>query len=182
MTIILSEKERERARKQAVSMIEKANIYLKEEEKANLEIASMGLGMLDKIGIQIHTYINTKRCSAKELVLFPGQICPEQIHPPVEGGPGKEESFRVRWGVLYLYVEGEPTKNIKAKIPSGKEDTFTVYHEIVLNKGDQYTLEPGIKHWLCGGPEGCVVSEFATYNRDDLDIFTDPEVDRTSQI
>ena len=182
MGILLSDEERESARKRAADMIEAAGIYLKEEEKQNLEVASMGLGMLERIGIEIHIYLNTKRCSAKELVLFPGQICPEQVHPPIEGGPGKEESFRVRWGVLYLYVEGEPTPDVKAKIPAGKENTFTVFHEIVLNRGDQYTLEPGIKHWICGGPEGCVVSEFATHNRDDLDIFTDPALDRTAQL
>jgi len=41
---LLSDQERERARKRAVDLIEKAGIYLKEEEKRNLEIASMGLG------------------------------------------------------------------------------------------------------------------------------------------
>jgi D-lyxose ketol-isomerase len=29
-----------------------------------------------------------------------------------------------------------------------------------------------------GGPDGAVVSEFSTKSRDDLDIFTDPEISR----
>jgi D-lyxose ketol-isomerase len=67
---------------------------------------------------------------------------------------------------------------LKAKIPAGKEDTFTVFHEISLKRGDQYTLEPDTRHWFCAGPQGCVVSEFSTYNRDDKDIFTDPDIVR----
>lgn len=175
---------KEKIRIKALEYFDKANIFLKEEEKKNLEIADMGMGRIEEIGAQIHNYVDTKRCSAKEIVLFPNQICPEQIHPPFDDYTGKEESFRVRYGTLYVYVEGEPVEEsmIKAKIPADKKETFTVFHEIVLEKGDQYTIEPNTWHWICGGPEGCVVSEFATYNRDDLDYFTDPEVKRMEGI
>ena len=175
---------REKIRIRALEYYDKANIYLTEEERKNLEIADMGMDRIEEIGIQIHVYLNTKRCSAKEMVLFPNQICPEQRHPPFDDYPGKEESFRVRYGTLYLYVEGEPVAmdQMKAMIPADKKDTFTVYHEIILKKGDQYTIEPNITHWICGGPEGCVISEFASYNRDDLDIFTDPAVARMAGV
>jgi len=105
---------------------------------------------------------------------------PEQRRPPFEDYQGKEESFRVRYGTLYVYIEGEPVspEKMKAKIPQDKLSTFTVFHEIILNRGDQYTLEPNITHWICGGPEGCVVSEFATYNGDDLGFFTGPAAKR----
>ncbi|MEA4854128.1 MAG: D-lyxose/D-mannose family sugar isomerase [Christensenella sp.] len=175
---------REEARLKALEYYEKAHIYLKEEEKKNLEVADMGIGDLETYGIVIHKYVDTKRCSAKEMVLFPYQICPEQRHPPFGDYPGKEESFRVREGELYVYTEGEPIdkEKMKAKIPKGKEGTFTVFHEIILKKGDQYTMQPNITHWIVGGPEGCVVSEFATYNRDDLDIYTDPAVARMHNV
>ncbi|WP_066644522.1 D-lyxose/D-mannose family sugar isomerase [Christensenella timonensis] len=169
---------REQAREKAIGYFDRAHIYLTEEEKENLEIADMGLDRLDEFGIVIHIYVNTKRCAAKEMVLFPNQICPEQIHPPFGDYEGKEESFRVRMGTLYLYTEGEPTKQVKAQIPEDKKDTFHVFHEIILNKGEQYTLQPNVTHWICGGPEGCVVSEFSSYNRDDYDIYTDPEIVR----
>ena len=38
---------------------------------------------------QILVYVNTDRVCAKELVLFPGQLCPEHRHPPVGGDPGQ---------------------------------------------------------------------------------------------
>ena len=176
----MTQQEIDKARQKAGEMYDRAGIYLTDAEKANLEIASMGLGMPETIGLQLHTYLSTRRCSAKELVLFPGQICPEHRHPPIEGGPGKEETFRVRDGEMYLYVPGEPVDStmMKARIPVGKEHTFTVFHEVVLKRGGQFTLEPNTLHWFCGGPEGCVVSEFSTYNRDDKDIFTDPDIVR----
>ena len=78
---------------------------------ANIEVADLGLGELDRTGLQLVTYINTERVCAKEVVLFPRQTCPEHCHPPVFGEPGKEETFRCRWGTVYLYVEGPPASN-----------------------------------------------------------------------
>ncbi len=54
-------------------------------------------------------------------------------------------------------------------------NTFTVWHEIELNPGDQYTLKPDTKHWFQAGDEGAIVSEFSTRSRDESDIFTDPQ-------
>ena len=172
--------QREAAIKKAIEYYDKAGIYLKDEEKANLEVADMGLGMFEQIGIIIHTYISTKRVSAKEMVLLPYQICPEQTHPPYNECEGKEESFRVRYGTLYVYTEGEPVPKEKmfARLPEGKESTFSVSHEIRLNKGDQYTISPNVTHWIAGGPEGCVVSEFATANTDEIDRYADSAIRR----
>jgi D-lyxose ketol-isomerase len=96
----------------------------------------------------------------------------------VEGQPGKEETFRCRWGEVYLYVTGEPTPNPKATAPEGREDTYTVWNEIVLRPGDQYTLNPETWHWFQAGPEGAVVSEFSTHSTDENDIFTDNDIKR----
>jgi D-lyxose ketol-isomerase len=81
-------------------MLVEAGIVLTPRERENIEIADFGLGQFDEIGLQIVVYVNTDRVCAKELVLFPRQRCPEHRHPPVEGRPGKEETFRVRRGAL----------------------------------------------------------------------------------
>jgi D-lyxose ketol-isomerase len=59
---------------------------------------------------------------------------------------------------------------------------YTVWHEVILRPGEQYTLMPNIKHWFQAGPEGCIVSEFSTKSRDELDLFTDPDVKRVPVI
>lgn len=170
--------EYEKARKRALEYFEKAHIVLTEEEKKRIEVADFGLGRLEEIGLELLVYVNTDRVCAKELVLFPRQICPEHRHPPVGNDPGKEETFRCRWGKVYLYVPGEPTENPKAKVPEDKRKYFTVWHEIELNPGEQYTLPPNTLHWFQAGDEGAIVSEFSTHSTDEYDIFTDPEIKR----
>lgn len=170
------------AQKRAIKYFENAGIVLTEHEKNNIEVADFGLSELERIGLELVTYINTNRCCAKELILFPHQTCPEHRHPPVDGAPGKEETFRCRWGEVYLYVEGEPTVNPKAIPPKGREATYTVWHEIVLKPGDQYTIYPNTKHWFQAGKDGAVVSEFSTSSRDELDIFTDESIQRVTKV
>lgn len=161
-----------------IEILSKAGIVLTEQEKENVEVAEFGLGKLPVEGLQLVTYINNDRYCAKDLVLFPKQTCPEHLHPPVNGNPGKQETFRCRWGKVYLYVEGEPSGEIQATVPSGKEEYYTVKHEIILSPGEQYTIPPNTKHWFQSGEEGAIVSEFSSTSRDEADIFTDPEIIR----
>src|SRR5690554_6567934 len=113
----MTKKEYENQQQKTIKVLENAGIILTEDEKKVVEIADFGLNDLDNIGLQIITYINTNRVCAKELVLFPNQTCPEHKHPDYGDKKGKEETFRCRHGLVYLYVEGMKTENIKAKIP-----------------------------------------------------------------
>jgi D-lyxose ketol-isomerase len=168
----------EQARQKTLDYFKRAGIVINEAEKSNIEVADFGLNELESTGLEIITYVNTDRVCAKELVLFPGQTCPEHRHPPVVGEPGKEETFRCRWGEVYLYVPGEKTPHPKGKPPIGREQWYTVWNEIVLKPGDQYTLKPNTLHWFQAGKDGAIVSEFSTKSRDESDLFTDPEIAR----
>jgi D-lyxose ketol-isomerase len=174
----LTKNQYDHASEQALALFKEAAIVLSADEKLHLEVADFGLENINEIGLEVVTYVNTDRCCAKEMVLFPGQICPEHRHPPVAGGPGKEETFRCRYGEVYLYVEGAPMSEIKAKIPKGREQWFTVFHEVILHPGEQYTLAPNTRHWFQSGVNGAVVSEFSTKSRDENDVFTDPQIKR----
>lgn len=178
----VTQEEHQRYQQKAYEYLQRAGIVLTDEERENIEIADLGLGEFERTGLALVTYINTERVCAKELVLLPGQTCPEHFHPPVDGKPGKEETFRCRWGEVYLYVPGEPTPNPKAKPPAGSEEYYTVWHEIVLKPGEQYTLYPETWHWFQGGPEGAVVSEFSTRSTDENDLFTDPRLKREPEV
>ncbi len=159
-------------------MLGQAGIAITPEERSRVEVADFGLGELEQTGLQLLTYLNTARCCAKELVITPGQTCPEHRHPAVGGSPGKEETFRCRWGTVYLYVSGEPAQAPACRPPAGSEAHYTVCREIRLTPGEQYTLMPDTKHWFQAGPEGAIVSEFSTRSTDENDIFTDPRVIR----
>lgn len=174
----------QQAREAAIKAITDAGIVLTEQEKNQVEFAAFGLNQYTSEGLALVVYVNTDRYCAKELVLLPSQTCPEHRHPPVplEDGrtdPGKRETFRCRAGTVYLYVEGAGQADaIRATLPAGSEEHYTVFHEITLNPGDQYTIPPNTLHWFQAGPDGAVVSEFSSTSRDELDVFTDPRIQR----
>jgi len=170
------------AQDRAAQMLAEAGIVLTPQERADIEVADFGLGELERTGLQIVTYVNTDRYCAKELVLFPRQTCPEHRHPPVEGQPGKMETFRCRRGRVWLYVEGDPTPRPSARPPEGSEQHYTVFHEVELGPGDQYTIAPDTLHWFQAGDAGAVVSEFSSTSRDESDVFTDPRIERAPRI
>ncbi|MEH7222970.1 D-lyxose/D-mannose family sugar isomerase [Bacillus sp. JJ1566] len=179
---MISRKEFDLIKEETLEYFKKCKIVLTEEEIARIEIADYGLNRVREIGLQLMVYINTERCCAKDLVLLPNQTCPEHLHPPVGESPGKEETFRCRYGTVYLYVPGPAVDQPKATIPEDKKDTFTVWNEIVLKPGEQYTLEPNTLHWFQAGEEGAVVSEFSTKSTDEYDVFTDREIKRIPEI
>jgi len=146
------------ARTRAAAQLEAAGIVLTADERAGIEVTDFGLGRLEEQGLQIVVYVNTERVCAKELVLFPGQECPEHRHPPVGDDPGKEETFRVRRGLVHLHVGDAP--------------------EITLRPGEQCIVPPDTLHSFRAGPDGAIVSEFSTRSRDELDVFTDPQIVR----
>ncbi|MFT4430436.1 D-lyxose/D-mannose family sugar isomerase [Bacillus velezensis] len=155
---------------------QKAGIVLTDDEVEDIQIMDYGLDKLEETGLQLFIYVNTDRYCSKELVLFPGQTCPEHRHPPVGGEKGKQETFRCRWGKVYLYVEGEKTENPSVLPPEEDKEYYTVWHEIVLEPGGQYTIPPDTKHWFQAGEEGAVITEMSSTSTDDHDIFTDPRI------
>lgn len=175
---MLTQEETRRRQEQAVELFRKAGIHITEQEKSRIEIADFGLGNFEETGLGVLVYVNTQRCCAKELAMWPGQTCPEHMHPPVGDDPGKEETFRCRWGTVFLYVSGDAVDAPRCKPPAGREHTYTAWHEIVLRVGEQYTIGPNTLHWFQAGDQGAVVSEFSTRSTDERDIFTDAEIQR----
>ncbi|HOK79676.1 MAG TPA: D-lyxose/D-mannose family sugar isomerase [bacterium] len=166
-------------KKAATEILKKACIAVRDEEIESMEIVELGLGKPEIIGLQIIVYVNNDRYCAKELILLPGQTCPEHKHGPLgPDNPGKMETFRCRWGQVYLMVPGHRTTPMRAKVPDFRKEYFTVFHEIVLNPGDQYTLLPNTLHWFQAGSQGAVISEFSSPSFDEKDIFTDPLIKR----
>ena len=158
---MITREEQRRAQQYAAEQLALAGIALTNAERDAIEVADFGLSRLREQGLIVLVYVNTDRYCAKELVLYPGQTCPEHRHPPFDGTPGKEETFRCRRGTVHLQVNGT---------------------EIVLEPGDQYTIPPDTLHSFRAGSEGAVVSEFSSTSRDDLDVFTDPDVRRETVV
>ena len=181
---MLTKEQVKKRQQEAADLFSKAGIFITDQEKANIEIADFGFGAesYENTGLGVLIYVNTDRVCAKELAMLPHQTCPEHWHPSVGTKLGKEETFRCRWGTMYLYIPGEATPEPKSKTPAGKEKYYTVWHEIELGPGQQYTLFPDTPHWFQAGDEGAVVSEFSTSSTDENDLFTDPNIKRITKI
>ena len=158
---MITREEQRAAQAYAADELAACGIALKDSERAGIEVADFGLSRLREQGLMVLVYVNTDRYCAKELVLYPRQTCPEHRHPPFDGGPGKEETFRCRRGRVTLHVDGS---------------------ELMLGPGEQFTIPPDTLHSFTAGPEGAVVSEFSSASRDDLDVFTDPQVRRETVV
>jgi D-lyxose ketol-isomerase len=158
---VITREELSEARSYAAEQLAEAGIVVTETERESIEVADFGLSRLREQGLMLLVYVNTDRYCAKELVLYPGQTCPEHRHPPFDGTPGKEETFRCRRGSVVLRVGGR---------------------EVELRPGDQVTVPPDTPHSFTAGPEGAVVSEFSSTSRDELDVFTDPDVRRATVV
>jgi D-lyxose ketol-isomerase len=158
---MITAEEQRQAQAYAAEQLAAAGIELTDAERDAIEVADFGLSRLREQGLIVLVYVNTDRYCAKELVLYPGQSCPEHRHPPFDGTPGKEETFRCRRGLVMLRVDGR---------------------ELALHPGDQFTIPPDTLHSFTAGPEGAVVSEFSSTSRDELDVFTDPNVRRATVV
>lgn len=158
---MITREEHEQAVAYTAEQFAATGIELTGEERERIEVADFGLGKLRETGLMLLVYVNTDRYCAKELVLYPKQICPEHRHPPFDDTPGKQETFRCRRGSVDLWVDGELT---------------------TLRSGEQLTIPPDTLHWFQAGEEGAVVSEFSSTSRDDLDVFTDPRIVRAPAV
>ena len=85
---------------------------------------------LEEIGLQLVVYVNTERVCAKELVLFPHQICPEHRHPP--SAPTRARRRR----------------SAAARAPCAAHPGRTRS----CSPGRQFTILPDTLHWFQAGP------------------------------
>ncbi|MFH0991919.1 MAG: D-lyxose/D-mannose family sugar isomerase [bacterium] len=169
--------------RRTAEILQKSHIAVTAQERESIEVADFGLNDIENVGLEIVVYENNDRYCAKELIMFPRQICPEHRHPAISPqNTGKQETFRCRFGEVYLYSEGPPTPNPKAVVPDQYKPFMTVWKEIILTPGHQYTLPPNTLHWFQAGDAGAVVSEFSSTSIDEADIFTDPNIKRMPEV
>jgi D-lyxose ketol-isomerase len=77
----------------------------------------------------------------------------------------KMESWHCRYGKIWCFGEGEETKPCPVKLPESQEPCRTSKHCQLVLPGEVYSLNrPEAFHFMIAGPEGAIVSEYATYH------------------
>ena len=178
---MISAEEHEAAKAQAAKLLRRAGVLVTADEERDMDTADFGLGRLRVEGAQIVKWFDTPRVSARVIALFPGQTEPEHWHTSTSEHAGKEETLRVVFGQLVLYVPGE-SRVRHGVVPEGKEEYYTARREHVMSPGDQFTVPPGTKHWFQAGDDGAVVLTLSTRATDDQDLFSDPNIVRLTRV
>ena len=159
----------------ARALIRASGTPVTDEELQQLTVIDFGLGNVEREGVQTIDLLSTDRLRIKLLVLLPDQTLPQHLHPPYPGDAGKQETVRLVFGRMRVYLPGKDTMK-EGFIVTGKEAFYTLRHEVVLTPVKQLTLKPGVEHWFQAGPEGAVTYSFYTQADEGFNRFADPEV------
>ena len=138
-----------------------------------------GLGQFTEVGMAGIFWVNNLEGNyfGHEIYLLPGQMIPEHSHKRTPQAGPKMEAWQVRHGSVRIYSTGEPTPGVTERIPPIHRDIAAARTEKELLPGEIGMLnEAQAMHWMLGGPEGGIVTEYATYHDGDGLRFTHPKV------
>ncbi len=112
-----------------------------------------------------------------EIFLLPGQMIPEHRHVQHEDVPPKMEGWHCRYGETILFAEGDPSPDAEKIIPASELKFTTCRNVQRLAPGEVGKLgKPLAPHFQVAGPEGEIVSEYASYHSMDALRFTNPDI------
>ena len=150
-----------------------------ESLRTNMWATDFGLGDFVNVGMGGIFWINMQETGyfAHEIYLLPKQMIVEHGHEATAKGKAKMESWHVRNGSIYtLGEEGGPIP-AEVKLPKSQEKFITVSKCYEMKPGDIRTLNRvGAKHFMMGGTEGAIVSEYGSFHDGDGLRFTNPGV------
>jgi hypothetical protein len=128
-----------------------------------------GMGGIFWVNDSVHNYF------AHEIYLLPLQMIPEHAHVPTTF-PAKFESWMVRNGMCYNFSEvGDPTPNLPA-LPESQRESIISKNCTEQHVGEILHLKKSETfHFLLAGPEGAIVSEWASYHDGNGLRFSNPK-------
>ena len=136
-----------------------------------------GLGKFTEVGMAGIFWLNVKEHDffGHEIYLLPGQMIPEHRHLKTEEARPKMEGWHTRHGFVWTYGEGEPNPGDVERIPPSHRDIAKARRALKLMPGE-VTWLPVAEQWhsMLAGPEGAIVTEYASYHDNAALRFTIP--------
>jgi hypothetical protein len=149
------------------AMMERFHYPVVDKLKKEMWVLDFALGDFVHVGMGGIFWLNRKEYGyfGHEIFLLPGQMIAEHAHLATKEGPAKMESWHVRHGMIYTFGEGEPTNDLPVKLPESQAGSITCKHCQPLYPGEVRDLNRlTAKHFMIAGPEGAIVTEYATYH------------------
>ena len=134
---------------------------------ADFWVLDFGLGKFTEVGMAGIFWVNNLKDNyfGHEIYLLPGQIIPEHKHLKTDKAGPKMEAWQPRHGWIYIYGEGTPTPGAEEHIPPSHKECAVARTEKKLMPGEVGELLGAEQwHWMKAGPEGAIVTEYATYH------------------
>jgi D-lyxose ketol-isomerase len=125
-----------------------------------------GLGNFLEAGMGGIFWVNNKEHNyfGHEIYLLPGQAIPEHKHVKTDV-PCKMEGWMPRYGMIYLFGEGAPSATVKQAVPPTLAPYAKTQCVGMLMPGQVAGLAgPEQWHFMKAGPQGAIVTEYATYH------------------
>jgi len=171
----------DKAREAYFDMMERFHYPIPDSLRKGMWILEFGLGDFVHVGMAGIFWLNRKEYGyfGHEIYLLPGQMIAEHAHVKTDGGPAKMESWHVRHGMIYTFGEGEETRPLPVALPESqlKIGAITCKHCEPLGPGELRDLNRlDAKHFMYAGPEGAIVTEYATYHDNAGLRFSNPNV------
>ncbi len=138
-----------------------------------------GMGKFTEVGMAGIFWLNNKEDNyfGHEIYLLPGQMIPEHRHVQTSDAGPKMEGWQPRHGWVYIYGEGEATPGVEERIPPSHKECAKARKEQKLMPGEVGMLGGAEEwHWQIAGPEGAIVTEYATYHDGAALRFSNPDV------
>ena len=140
-------------------------------------VIDFGLGDFENVGMGGVFWVNDLEHNyfAHEIYLLPNQMIAEHAHVKTEHAP-KFESWMVQKGMAYNFsTEGDATPNPPA-LPESQKSMIKSKNFTVQEVGDILHLKKiETFHFLFAGPDGAVISEWASYHDGKGLRFTNPK-------
>jgi D-lyxose ketol-isomerase len=157
----------DKARAAYFDMFERFHNPITETVERDMWILDFGLGDFVNVGMAGILWINRQDYGyfGHEIYLLPGQMIAEHRHMATDKGPAKMESWQPRRGMIYTFGEGEVSDDLVCKIPESQRKIVHSKHCTPLQVDESAHLNR-LKAWhfMVGGPEGAIVTEYGTFH------------------
>jgi len=157
----------DKAQQAYYDMFERFGYPNPEPQKKLMWVHDFGMGDFVHAGMAGVFWFNDKENNffGHEIYLLPGQQIPEHKHMKTEDAVAKREAWQVRHGMIYCLGEGPETKPMPIELPESQEKSRTVGNATRVMPGEVNSLNRAEAfHFMIAGPEGAIVTEYATYH------------------
>jgi D-lyxose ketol-isomerase len=169
----------ERALEAYYAMMHRYGYTISEGLKKSIWAVDFGLGRFEDVGMAGIFWWNDLqyRYFGHDIFLLPGQMIPEHKHVKTDIAPPKMEAWHTRSGWVRLFSDAPATPGAEGFIPAS-ELKFTTCRACQEHHVGEVTglNRPEAWHFMVAGPDGAIVTEYATYHDGKALRFTDPGI------